>query len=366
MEKVGVVLSGGGARGAYQIGVWKALKRLHIKYDIVTGTSVGALNGILFVQKQYKKAYKIWNNINYSFIFGELNGKNIKNDNLYKMYASGFISSGGLETSGLQLALNEVFNKNKFFSSKVDFGIVTFNLSKLKHEYFIKKNMNENNVKEYVLASASCYPAFKIKQIDNQKYIDGGYYDNLPINLCVEMGAKKIIAIDTKAIGIKRKNKYKNVEIINICPNNQIVDFLKFDKFSCIETIKFGYNDAMKKFGKYYGKLYTFKKIIIKKKYIKYIKYCKKIEEINSIKLFINEFSLNNFIEIMESIGVLLNINQSNIYSIWKYNKCLKNKYKESKEIEKINEVILKNNTIKKSNIKNNNKILMAIYLKIM
>ena len=39
-----VVLSGGGSKGAYEIGVWKALRKLHISYDIVTGTSVGALN----------------------------------------------------------------------------------------------------------------------------------------------------------------------------------------------------------------------------------------------------------------------------------------------------------------------------------
>ena len=46
-----VVLSGGGARGAYEAGVWKALRKLHIKYDIVTGTSIGAINGFMMVQK---------------------------------------------------------------------------------------------------------------------------------------------------------------------------------------------------------------------------------------------------------------------------------------------------------------------------
>ena len=71
MEKVGIVLSGGGARGSYQIGVWKALNKLKIKYDVVTGTSVGALNGLLFVQKDYKKAYKIWKNIGYDFLFDD-------------------------------------------------------------------------------------------------------------------------------------------------------------------------------------------------------------------------------------------------------------------------------------------------------
>ena len=50
-----VVLSGGGARGAYEAGVWKALKKLHIKYDIVTGTSIGANNGFMMVQKDLGK-----------------------------------------------------------------------------------------------------------------------------------------------------------------------------------------------------------------------------------------------------------------------------------------------------------------------
>ena len=55
-----VVLSGGGSKGSYQIGVWKALRKLKIKYDIVTGTSVGALNGALMVQNKFHKACKLW------------------------------------------------------------------------------------------------------------------------------------------------------------------------------------------------------------------------------------------------------------------------------------------------------------------
>ena len=66
-----VVLSGGGSKGSYQIGVWKALRKLKIKYDIVTGTSVGALNGALMVQNKFHKAYKLWKEINMSTLFGE-------------------------------------------------------------------------------------------------------------------------------------------------------------------------------------------------------------------------------------------------------------------------------------------------------
>ena len=64
--KRAIVLSGGGAKGAYEIGVWKALRKLSINYDIVCGTSVGALNGVLMVQKDYFKALKLWYYMDYS------------------------------------------------------------------------------------------------------------------------------------------------------------------------------------------------------------------------------------------------------------------------------------------------------------
>ena len=66
-----LVLSGGGSKGSYQLGVWKALKKLRIKYDIITGTSSGALNGALMTQNTYKRAKKIWNELNMTVIFGE-------------------------------------------------------------------------------------------------------------------------------------------------------------------------------------------------------------------------------------------------------------------------------------------------------
>lgn len=55
-----VVLAGGGSRGAYQIGVWRAMQELGISYQIVTGTSVGALNGAMLVQGDYEPARRMW------------------------------------------------------------------------------------------------------------------------------------------------------------------------------------------------------------------------------------------------------------------------------------------------------------------
>ena len=61
-----LALEGGGAKGAYQIGAWKALREAGVKIDAVAGTSVGALNGALIVMGDLEKAEAIWENIRYS------------------------------------------------------------------------------------------------------------------------------------------------------------------------------------------------------------------------------------------------------------------------------------------------------------
>lgn len=375
MEKVGIVLSGGGAKGAYQIGFWKAIKKLNIKYDIVTGTSVGALNGLMFVQKEYRKALKIWENIDYNFIFDDKIGDKFKKNRAYKVYLDEILECGGMETKGLEREIDKIYNKRKFFNSKIDFGIVTYNLTKLKPFFLKKSDMTESNVKEYVLASSCCFPAFKAKNILNEKYIDGGYYDNLPINLCVELGATKIISVDTKAIGIKKKSKYKNMNIIEISPKNRIVSFLKFEKNMCCEAIKYGYNDTMKAFGKLYGNLFSFnKKAHLKqiKIYNEYIKYYNKIEEIYNIKIEKTEIGIDRFIEIIENIGVILELEQSDVYSFKKYNKRIKQTLQELQYNDKVKIIIdilniirygSNSKEIRKFLQKNKEQLLYSIYI---
>lgn len=68
-KEYGIVLEGGGARGAYQIGVWKALREVGIKIKGVAGTSVGALNGALICMDDLEKAEEIWGNMTYSTVF---------------------------------------------------------------------------------------------------------------------------------------------------------------------------------------------------------------------------------------------------------------------------------------------------------
>ena len=186
--KRAIVLSGGGSKGAYQIGVWKALKKLKIKYDIVTGTSIGSVNGIMMVQNEYHKAAFLWKNIGFDDIFDVEFPKNAKKLDVYKKYTKEFLKNGGMETSKIYNFINNSFDEKKFYKSKIDYGIVTYNISEMKSEV-IRKNENKDDIVKYVLASSTCFPAFQITEIDDNHYIDGGYYDNLPINLAIEIAS---------------------------------------------------------------------------------------------------------------------------------------------------------------------------------
>ena len=343
--KRAVVLSGGGSKGAYQIGVWKALRRLGKKYDIVTGTSIGAVNGILMVQKEYHKAEYLWKNIGFSELF-DVKFDDVKTElDIYKKFAEQFIKNGGISTTRIHDFISKAYNEKKFYRSNIDYGIVTFSVSKMQPKIVMKSESKEKLL-DYVMASSACYPAFQSIKIDDDKYVDGGYYDNLPINLAIEMGAEEIIAIDLGAIGIKKTVSKNDATIISIVPKNDIGSFLMFDKKTCRKSINYGYNDTMKVFCKLDGDKYTYKKSNLIANYTRNKdNYVNQIENVltdyeNEIKIVDRIIDLRNITdlytkrndenistnmnEVIEYAGNVLGLDTTKIYDIKKYNKLLK------------------------------------------
>lgn len=359
-----IVLSGGGSKGAYQMGVWAALKKLNIHYDIVTGTSVGALNAALMVQKTFYKGLFFWYNLNSKMIFNEdlkqdYHTKEGKKD-ILKWYAKGVLN-GGIEVKGLEDTIRQVIQPKKVLKSNVDMGIVTFNMKTLKPKIVKKKDLNENNLCDYLLASASCFPAFKMKTIEEENYIDGGIYDNLPINLAIDLGATEVIAIDLKEVGFKQKVKNKNIPITYIEPRNDIGSFLIFEKNMSRRAMRLGYNDTLKAMNYLDGVKYTFKKNDLEKNYQKYKEqYQQNIKKIltskanqtlldSILKLTIVKRILSpnemkkEYTNIIENLGEILEIEDSKIYSIAKYNKLLKEEFLKVEKDQTIETFILQN-----------------------
>lgn len=384
MEKLGLVLSGGGAKGSYEIGVYKALKRMHKKIDIVTGTSIGAINGIFVTQRDLRGALRYWKKLSFSTMYKEEEFPPIKDEKLLKIYKQHikiFLSEGGIDTSKMKEMFDDYFKPYKFFKSNIDYGLITYNLSKKRPVKITKNEMKKENVKDYVLASASCYPAFKPYIINNELYVDGGYYDNIPINLACEMGATEIIAVDLRSVGLAVKPKDKSVDVTYIVPRNKLSSFLLFDKAKAKINIKFGYNDTMKTFGKLDGNEFTFRKHSLVKNYNRYNdlfednlneifdkvnnKILSNIFKTPIFKEIINRNILyKNFNQIVEKAGKIFHFDETVIYDIYSYNKGLLNSLSNTPQIE-LEKIIgkLKNKNIK--NIIDNRQITKYFYTSI-
>ena len=260
--KTAIVLSGGGGKGGYLIGFWKAIRELGINYDIVTGTSIGALNGAFMVQGNYSDAFKLWYFMDYTKIIDSDFKASYyvpkERKKVILKYAKAAIK-GGLSTPGLEKVVSDNLRPDLFYSSNIDYGLVTVKLSSLKPVMLTKDKIPRELLKDYLLASASCFPAFKMKQINKESYIDGGYYDNMPINLAIKMGAERIIGVDLHSPGKKRNIKSKNIPTIIISSKNKIGNFLVLEKYQARRDMKLGYNDTMKAFNKLEGNYFTFK-----------------------------------------------------------------------------------------------------------
>ena len=160
-----------------------------------------------------------------------------------------------------------------------------------------------------------------MKEIDGDKYIDGGYYDNLPIELACNLGAEFLIVVDLGAIGLKKKPT-KKVKQITIKPRNNISFFLNFNEEKAKTNINFGYNDTMKAFKKLDGNKFTFRKDSLSKYY----------QDNKDNLLDKNEKS---FLLSMEQLGKIFKVDESKIYSLKSFIKALNKKIELEEAIDK-------------------------------
>ncbi len=259
-----LVLGGGGAKGAYHMGVWKALRKIRRKNEIVVGSSIGALVSTFYVQNEYFKAMKLWKNITIDQVIADgvnldinFNSLMSKRDKLAPLIAKS-IKEGGVDVSPLKKIIAENINIDKLQKSKLELYCVTVEIPSYK---LVEVNLKavKDRAKDYLLASASCFPAFPICQIGDKRYIDGGFYDNLPVNTALRLGATDIIAVNLKAPGLIKKIPKTSAKITLIESYWPLGGFLNFDKDQVEQNIRIGYLDTLKAFDKYQGFAYTFK-----------------------------------------------------------------------------------------------------------
>lgn len=264
-KEYGVVFSGGGTKGAYQVGAVKALKELGLNIKAVSGASIGSINAAMFVQDNIDLLEELYKNIGMKDIL-EMSDKNAMADdaNIFefkniKKLVGEYVKGKGISNKPLRNLLEKYIDVDKIYKSDIDFGFMTFNATNKAGKAIWKEDIRKEELIDYLLASA-CFPIFKAQEIEGTKYLDGGISNNMPIDLLVEKGYKDIIIVDIKGIGFIKKNVYKDVNYYVIKPYEDLGGVFDFDKERINRNITLGYLDTMKAFHKLQGLTYYFKK----------------------------------------------------------------------------------------------------------
>lgn len=262
----GLALGGGGARGCYEIGFWKAMDENGIHFDAVAGTSIGALVGAMYVQGALQPMLDFVEHLEPVdiaedlFAFPETLSKWIKNRKEISSFLQKYIfSRSGMDISPLRATIDSMFDYEKFAASSIDYGCMTFNLTERRPVAYKKAEMNEMNAKDIILASASCYPAFPVLEMNGKQYIDGGYYDNVPIDLVADENCRQILAIDVEGPGLVRPVD-PSLDVFEIKPLLPLMNFLDFTAASGMKNLQAGYLETLKLLEKRAGAIYTFPK----------------------------------------------------------------------------------------------------------
>ena len=261
---LGLALEGGGAKGAVHIGAVKALLENGYEFDGVVGTSIGAFNGALISQGDFEKAYDLWINMEPSMLFDIEDEcmRNIVHNGLTKetiKYISSrtinLIENRGIDTSKMRRVLYENVDEYKLRTSNIDFGMVTVSIPDFNPVEVYKEDIPAGKIRDYIMASAN-FPGFKLYPIDGKYYIDGGIYDNCPVNLLIRKGYKDVIAVRTSKNDKFSNIINKDVRIRSIIASEDLGNALIFDNDLIRRNITLGYFDAIRMIKNLKGRKY--------------------------------------------------------------------------------------------------------------
>lgn len=272
-RKVGLVLAGGGGKGAYQIGVWKALKEFGVDKNIstVSGASVGALNAILFAQGEYKIAEDVWLNISSDDILNvdiEKLAGHLPNRLKSKKVINFFKSHGFFSREGLINIMDKYINFNSIsnldiFASCSDVTQYPPSIREVsattnciigkkfgRETYFKLNNYSTDEIKTILLASSALPFIFDTEEIDGRIYYDGGLCDNAPVKPVYDAGCRIIFVIHLSRGNIIDHNKFPDAQILEIIPQDDqgglVKGTLDFTAEGARRRIEQGYNDTIR------------------------------------------------------------------------------------------------------------------------
>lgn len=265
-REYGLVLEGGGAKGAYQIGAWKALKETGVKIKGVAGTSVGALNGALICMDDLEQAEKLWKTIAYSKVMDvddELMSRlfdkeKLKPELLRSTLKDTFkvLGEGGADIAPLRKLIEENIDEDRIRKSPMEFYSCTYSVTDRKELDVDMKAVPEGQMQDMLLAS-SYLPVFKNEKLHGKTYMDGGVTNVLPVNTLLDRGYENLILIRIFGVGHEKKITIpEEVSVLEIAPRSSLGSILQFDGAKSRRNMRMGYYDALRMLYGLQGKIY--------------------------------------------------------------------------------------------------------------
>ncbi len=265
MRTYSLVLAGGGAKGAYQIGAWKALEDMGITFNAIAGTSIGSINGALIAAGDFEKAHEMWLNISIDKGL-KINEELPDPENLFskKNWGTLFkevIKNGGLDASPAADFISLYVDEAKVRESGIPFFAIAVQMTQgvTPREIGIDE-IPEGSLTDYLMASSNIPLAVGIGP-EGEKFLDGGAYDNIPLMTLKKRGFNKIIILDISNLkGLGHSMNTANCEIIHIKPydTEMLGGFMDLDAEAVEKRIQLGYFDAKKAFSHLLGNIYYF------------------------------------------------------------------------------------------------------------
>jgi NTE family protein len=248
MDGYALVLAGGGTRGAYQIGVWQALRTAGIPICAVAGVSIGAINGALVCQGDWDLANRAWHEICADDLV-DLPEPLPVPDNLFDRHNLPVLTrlvfrEKGLDTSPLRRQMDHYLCEQSLRQSEIDYGLLTYSLSDLEPVSVFREDMKPGLLFDYILASA-CLPLFRIVRIEGKRFVDGGVYNNRPTEMLIQRGYRRLIEVEVGGIGLVRAYDSSGLEVISIKPAKPIGGLLDMRHEMIDANIRQGFDDAL-------------------------------------------------------------------------------------------------------------------------
>lgn len=162
-----------------------------------------------------------------------------------------------VDTAPMEAFLNAHLDEGAVRASGIDLGVMTVRVPQLSPAPMRLRDMEPGTLSNWVIASASCFPVFPMRKIDGDRYVDGGYFDNMPIDMAIADGADEIVAVDIHPQ--PTHPEYSRMPFLKmIHPLSNLGGFLDFNPRLLKRMRLMGYYDTMKAYGALDGIRYTF------------------------------------------------------------------------------------------------------------